>query len=105
MRKPFHRARIEADEAEQLTGALSRRRGIDAMRDRAVGDDAADLPARVEGSERILKHHLDAAALLAQGLAADPGEIDIADADGACVRLDQAHDESGDGRFSRTERS
>src|SRR6478672_178247 len=81
-------------------GALARCRRIDAMRDRAIGDDVADLSARVERGERILKNHLDAAALFAQRLSLDPGEIDVADTDGAGVGFDQPHDEACDRRFS-----
>ena len=92
----FHRAGIETDQAEQFAGSLSRCRWIDAVRDRSVSDDVADLAARIERGERILKNHLDAAALFAQRLSLDPGEIDVADTDGAGIRLDQPHDEACD---------
>ena len=68
-----------------LVSTLSRRRWIYAMRNRSVGDDVADFAARIKRGERILKNHLDPAALFAQRLSLDPGEIDVADTDGAGV--------------------
>src|SRR5439155_15692535 len=93
--------RIEADQAEQFAGTLSRCGRIDAMRDRPIGNDVTDLSAWIERGERILEHHLDAAALFAQRLSPDPGEIDVADTDGAGVGFDQAHHEPRHRGFSR----
>ena len=72
------------------------------MRDRAIGDDVADLAARIERGERILKHHLDALALLAQRLAVDARQVGFTKPHGAAIRLDQAHDQARDGRFAGT---
>src|SRR5205823_8608872 len=101
-RKAFQRARIEADQAEQFAGTLSRCGRIDAMRDRPIGNDVTDLSAWIERGERILEDHLNAAALFAQRLSPDPGEIDVADTDGAGVGFDQSHDEACDRRFPGT---
>jgi hypothetical protein len=65
VRIAFHGARVEADQTQEVVGALSRGGRIRAVGDRAIGDDIADLAARIERSERVLKYHLDAAALLA----------------------------------------
>src|SRR5260370_99250 len=55
----FHRARIETHHGEQLAGTLPRSLGINAIGDRPVANDGADLAARIERGERILKDHLD----------------------------------------------
>src|SRR4029077_20375329 len=93
MGKALHRALIETDQLQELAGALPRRVRIDAMRDRAVGDDMADLAARIERGERIRKDHLDAAALPAQLFAMGLREIDIAHAHRTLVGFDEPHDE------------
>lgn len=91
MRIAFGRAGIEANHLQELTRAIECYLGLGAGSDRAVGDDVADLAARIERGERILKDHLDAVAFGAQRLAGKPGEIGIADPHRAAVRLDQSH--------------
>ncbi len=91
VRIAVERTGIEADHPQQITRALHRDLGIGAAGDRAIGDDLADPAARIERGERVLEDHLDAVALRAQRLAFECREIDIADAHGAAVGLDQPH--------------
>src|SRR5260370_41015931 len=70
------------------------------MRDRSVADDLSELAAWSEGSKRILKDHLDTAALVAQRLALQRRQIDVADPDGAAVSLDQPHHQTRDRRLA-----
>jgi hypothetical protein len=65
VRVAFHRSGIETNHLEQIAGALSRLPGVGAMRNRPVADDLPDLAAWIERGKRILKNHLDAAALVA----------------------------------------
>src|SRR5258708_33848800 len=70
------------------------------MRDRSVADDLSDLAAWIEGSKRILKDHLDTAALGAQRLALQRRQIDVADPDGAAGSLGQPHHQTRDRKLA-----
>src|SRR3989442_8652387 len=59
--------------------------------------DAADAEPRVQRGGRVLEDHLEIAALAAQRLVAERGEVHVAEAHAAGGGFDEAEDESGDG--------
>src|SRR5690606_9441992 len=93
-------AGIEADEAEQLLRARQRLVPRHAVGDRPLGDDLADLLARIQRGVGILEDHLDVPPLGAQRLALEAGEIERAEADVAAVAVEQADETAADGRLT-----
>ena len=71
MRQPsHHQGRVEADRGQHLVDEpLALLRILDARNHQRLGDDVADLAARVERGDRILEDQLHAPAHLAQGIA------------------------------------
>ena len=65
VRKAVGRRRIQSDQREQFPRLGERGRARCAMDDRSLRDQLRGLAARVERSERVLKHHLDVARLAA----------------------------------------
>ena len=57
---------------------------------RLVGDELPHGAPGVQGTVRILKHHLDAPPRLSQRAVRKPSEVGIADPDLAAVRFDEA---------------
>ena len=80
MRIAVGRLDRKPDEVEQVAARAQSAALGHALRDRTLGDDAPDRAARVERGIRVLEHHLDAAALAAEGRACDrSAEGDLAE--------------------------
>ena len=77
MRQPSHdQGRIEPDRGEHLVDEpLALLRILDARNHQRLGDDVADLAARVERGDRILEDQLHAPAHQPQGIALHRREI------------------------------
>ncbi len=76
----------------------------DAMDPQRVGQRTADRGARVEGGERILKHHLDAPPHGAQRFATKRKQIRAAEIDAAGVGLDKAQQDARQRRLAAARR-
>ena len=88
MRVAVGEFRIEAADREQLAhpGGPPYRVALDAVDHDRLGDDLADLHARVERAVRILKDDLDAAPQCQKVLALRRGDVDAVEQDRACSR-------------------
>lgn len=62
-----------------------------------LGDQRPDGPAWIKRCQRILKHHLNIAAMRAQLVPGQPAEIDAAEPHAAALGLDQARDRAPQG--------
>src|SRR3982074_1829862 len=96
MRVAFDRTSIETDQPQEIAGALPRQFWVGAVRNRSVADDLPDLAAWIERGKRILKDHLDAAALVTQCLALPFPQGHGADPDGAAGGTHQPHHQTRD---------
>ena len=76
-------------------------RGV-ALRGQRLGDDALDGLARVERTVRVLEHHLDVAARLAQFLARQLMQVAPQQLDTARGRRIQRHHQAREGGLART---
>ena len=62
------------------------------MHDDRLGDGVADANARIEARERVLKHHLDMLAHVAQRLPVGGANVAPLEADFAAAGLDETQD-------------
>ena len=92
--------RIEPDQREQFLRIRNRLRARRAVHDRALRHQFGRLAARIEGAERVLKHHLDMARLAADFFARHFCPVVAIEHDRASVRIDQPHDAARQRRFA-----
>src|SRR6266849_8346288 len=92
---------VEADDLQQLLHALvALATAHDAEVVQGLGDDVADRHARVQRRERVLEDHLQLPAVLAQLLAAQLGQLYVAEEDLARGRRNQLRHQPRQRRLS-----
>ena len=106
MDRPAGEARFQPDAFEQLGDAArpfrAWRDGVDAQR---IIQNPRHGSARVEGGERILKHHLQLRSCCPQRRSAQGQPVVAFEGDRAGVRLDQPQHQPRDGRFAAAGRT
>ena len=91
---------IEADRVEHLVDLAPPRAGVaDAPDVEALGDDVADLAARVQRRDRVLEDHLHAGPGPPQRVALQLGELDAVEADPARGGAGELHDRAAGRRL------
>ena len=90
----------QIDEAEQLPCLMRHVPGADQTEiQEGLAEDVPDAELRVERGGRVLKDHLDRAAVLAERLAGERGHVLPAEEDASCGGRLEAGQDAGERRF------